>query len=95
VSSASQDYRDGAAYGAQEMARRLVKLSTLGVTITDTIVREIANGMQYEMGGSDQVQFAPERPWCDHCGGPFESDWLKIYGRHWDTCPNRVYQNQH
>jgi hypothetical protein len=28
-------------------------------------------------------------PFCDQCAGPYADDWLREYGGHWDTCPNR------
>lgn len=31
-----------------------------------------------------------DKPFCDSCRGPYDDAWLAMYGRHWDTCPNRV-----
>lgn len=49
---ASQDYRDGAAYGANTLAERLVCLDGWDVTVTPKIIREIAEGIRSTMGGA-------------------------------------------
>lgn len=37
----------------------------------------------------------PEFCDCDSCGGPYQDEWLQLYGGHWDTCPNgQAYRDQ-
>ena len=48
---ASQDYRDGAAWGADELARRLNTITAFGFPMSVPNVQLAANQIQEEMGG--------------------------------------------
>lgn len=51
ASIASQDFRDGAALGAREMADRLTRMQSWGVVLTPRIVWAAAESIQSEYGG--------------------------------------------
>jgi len=55
MSPASQDYRDGAAYGAQELARRLTQVERIGIPFSAVLARQAADTIQSEMGGYDHA----------------------------------------
>lgn len=52
--SATQDFRDGAATGAAELADRLMKCDIWGLRVTGELARQLAKGIAYEYGGADQ-----------------------------------------
>lgn len=49
---ASQEFRDGAAYGAAELAKRAVTVQVWGVKFDDgRLLHDMAGQIAYEMGG--------------------------------------------
>jgi len=49
---ATQEFRDGAASGADAVSRRVGNLIAWGVHVDERIVAQIAKGVAHEMGGS-------------------------------------------
>jgi len=50
--TASQDYRDGAAWGAHELARRATVLHSFGIDPAPSFLDSMAGQIRHDMGGS-------------------------------------------
>jgi hypothetical protein len=49
---ASQDYRDGAAAGAQILAQRVISVQLMGIVLTDLQIRAMAEEIAGTFGGA-------------------------------------------
>lgn len=50
--AASQDYRDGATWGAWELAQRAKVLQSLGIDPAPSFLEAMAGQIRHEMGGA-------------------------------------------
>lgn len=57
---ASQDYRDGAAYGAAELARRINSAQSYGLNLSNRQITTMADEIAKLMGGHEPIQEAAD-----------------------------------